>query len=49
VPETRQARGLIDTSVLIDLQEIDPADLPVEVAVSAVTLAELAAVPPLYV
>jgi predicted nucleic acid-binding protein len=45
VPETRHARGLIDTSVVIDLQEIDPADLPVEVAVSAVTLAELAAGP----
>jgi predicted nucleic acid-binding protein len=45
VPETRHARGLIDTSVVIDLQEIDPADMPVEVAVSAVTLAELAAGP----
>lgn len=45
MPETRHARGLIDTSVVIDLQEIDPADLPVEVAVSAVTLAELAAGP----
>jgi predicted nucleic acid-binding protein len=45
VPETRHARGLIDTSVVIDLQEIAPADLPVEVAVSAVTLAELAAGP----
>jgi predicted nucleic acid-binding protein len=45
VPETRHPRGLIDTSVVIDLQKIDPADLPVEVAVSAVTLAELAAGP----
>jgi predicted nucleic acid-binding protein len=45
VPETRLARGLIDTSVVIDLQELDPADLPVEVAVSAVTMAELAAGP----
>jgi hypothetical protein len=45
VPETRHARGLIDTSVVIDLQEIDPADLPVEVALSAATLAELAAGP----
>ena len=43
--ETRHARGLIDTSVVIDLQAIDPADLPVEVAVSAVTLAELTAGP----
>lgn len=45
MPETRLARGLIDTSVVIDLQELDPADLPVEVAVSAVTMAELAAGP----
>jgi predicted nucleic acid-binding protein len=45
VPDVRHTRGLIDTSVVIDLQEIDPADLPVEVAVSAVTLAELAAGP----
>lgn len=45
MPETRHARGLIDTSVVIDLQEIDPADLPAEVSVSAVTLAELAAGP----
>jgi predicted nucleic acid-binding protein len=45
VPKTRLARGLIDTSVVIDLQSLDPADLPVEVAVSAVTMAELAAGP----
>lgn len=45
MPDVRHTRGLIDTSVVIDLQEIDPADLPVEVAVSAVTLAELAAGP----
>lgn len=45
MPKTRLARGLIDTSVVIDLQELDPADLPVEVAVSAVTMAELAAGP----
>jgi hypothetical protein len=36
---------LIDTSVLIDLERIDPGHLPIEVAVSAVTLAELAAGP----
>lgn len=45
MPKTRLARGLIDTSVVIDLQELDPTDLPVEVAVSAVTMAELAAGP----
>lgn len=45
VPETRHERGLLDTSVLIDLEEIDKARLPVAVAVSAVTMAELAAGP----
>ena len=43
--ERRDARGLIDTSVVIDLDTIDPAVLPSECAVSAVTLAELAAGP----
>ena len=38
-------RGLIDTSVVIDLETIDPADLPRECAVSAMTMAELAAGP----
>ena len=41
----RHARGLVDTSVIIDLERIDPASLPLEIAVSAVTLAELAAGP----
>jgi predicted nucleic acid-binding protein len=45
VAERRHARGIIDTSVVIDLERIDPTDLPIEVAVSAVTLAELAAGP----
>jgi predicted nucleic acid-binding protein len=45
VPERRHARGLVDTSVVIDLGRVDPADLPDEIAVSAVTLAELAAGP----
>jgi predicted nucleic acid-binding protein len=44
VPE-RHSRGLIDTSVLIDLEHFDPDDLPAEVAVSAITMAELAAGP----
>ena len=43
--EPRHARGLIDTSVVIDLGQIDPTDLPSEIAISAVTLAELAAGP----
>lgn len=45
VPEPRHDRGIVDTSVVIDLERIDPSDLPTEVAVSAVTLAELAAGP----
>jgi predicted nucleic acid-binding protein len=45
VAELRAARGIIDTSVLIDLERIDPASLPDEVAISAITLAELAAGP----
>jgi predicted nucleic acid-binding protein len=36
---------VIDTSVVIDLPVIDAARLPVEVAISAITLAELAAGP----
>jgi hypothetical protein len=45
VPESRPTRGLIDTSVVIDLDQIDAADLPMEIAISAITLAELAAGP----
>lgn len=43
--ETRRARGLLDTSVVIDLERIDRAALPLESAISTVTLAELAAGP----
>jgi len=43
VAELRHARGLIDTSVVIDLDVIDPERLPRELAISAITLAELAA------
>ena len=43
--DRRHARGLIDTSVLIDLEQIEPDILPLELAVSAVTMAELAAGP----
>jgi hypothetical protein len=39
------ARGLLDTSVVVDHDVIDPALLPDESAISAVTLAELAAGP----
>jgi predicted nucleic acid-binding protein len=46
VPEApRPQQGLVDTSVVIGLEHIDAENLPVELAVSAVTLAELAAGP----
>ena len=38
-------RGLLDTSVLIDHDRVAPASLPDETAISAVSLAELAAGP----
>ncbi len=45
MPDRQHARGLIDTSVVIDLDRIDAGQLPTELAISAVTLAELAAGP----
>jgi predicted nucleic acid-binding protein len=45
VADHRHAFGLLDTSVVIDLERVDPASLPAALAVSAVTLAELAAGP----
>lgn len=39
------SRGLLDTSVIIDLDRIDSDRLPEESAIAAVTLAELAAGP----
>jgi predicted nucleic acid-binding protein len=45
VADQRPPKGLVDTSVVIDMERIDPADLPVEIAISAITLAELAAGP----
>ncbi len=41
----RRPRGLLDTSVIIDLELLSPTDLPVELAVSAITMAELATGP----
>ena len=41
----RHPRGVIDTSVVIDLDRLDSAALPGELAIAAVTLAELAAGP----
>ena len=43
--ETRVIRGLIDTSIVIDMEQIDVETLPLEIAISALTLAELAAGP----
>ena len=45
VPDPRHPRGIIDTSVVIALEHVDPGALPREFAVSAITLAELAAGP----
>lgn len=44
MPE-RLGSGLLDTSVDINLDRIDPEQLPRKVAVSAITMAELAAGP----
>lgn len=41
----RPHRGIIDTSVIMDLEQIDPSRLPVELAISCLTMAELAAGP----
>ena len=43
--DQRRPRGLLDTSVIIDLERLDPADLPIESAIRAITMAELAAGP----
>jgi hypothetical protein len=45
VAEPRRPRGLLDTSVVIALERIDPAHLPEQAAICTVTLAELAAGP----
>lgn len=41
----RPHRGLLDTNILILRRWIDPAELPTEMAISAITLAELSAGP----
>lgn len=46
MPEARRhERGVLDTSVIVDLDQVDVLQLPVSVAVSALTLAELTAGP----
>lgn len=41
----RRLRGVIDTSVVVDLEQLNASQLPVELAVSAITMAEVAAGP----
>ena len=41
----RLPRGIVDTSVVIDLEQLEAGQLPIELAVSAITMAELAAGP----
>lgn len=41
----RHARGLLDTSAIIDLDLLAEDQLPIEIAISAITIAELAAGP----
>ena len=46
MPDAQRAqRGVIDTSVVVDLEQLDAGQLPIELAVSAITMAELAAGP----
>jgi predicted nucleic acid-binding protein len=45
VAETGAGRGIIDTSVVIDLERVAPDQLPAEIAISAIALAELSAGP----
>jgi len=45
VADDRRPRGVLDTSVIIDLERLNPVVLPIESAVSAITMAELAAGP----
>ena len=45
MPKSKVVRGLLDTSVVIDLEKIARAQLPAEFAISSITMAELAAGP----
>ena len=45
MPDRTPTRGLLDTSVLIDLERVGADQLPEQIAIAAVTLAELAAGP----
>lgn len=43
--DVEASRGLLDTSVVIDHEGVDPARLPEQSSISAITVAELAAGP----
>lgn len=46
MPDPQRAlRGVIDTSVVTDLEKPEASQLPIELVVSAITMAELAAGP----
>jgi predicted nucleic acid-binding protein len=45
VPDPHYSRGLVDTSIVIELGQLAEDALPAEIAVSAITFAELAAGP----
>jgi predicted nucleic acid-binding protein len=45
MPEPQLERGILDTSVVIDLERLERSALPREVAVTSITMAELAAGP----
>jgi predicted nucleic acid-binding protein len=44
-PAQRPAQGMLDTNILIMRRRVDPAELPDEMAISAIALAELSAGP----
>ncbi len=44
-PLNEPSRGLLDTSVIVDHDVLDPSVLPDESAITAITLAELAGGP----
>lgn len=45
MPDVATSRGLLDTSVVIDLGTVDREQLPDRISISAITMAELAAGP----
>jgi len=45
VPGEPSSRGLLDTDVVVCLAALDPAQLPDEMVISAITLAELPSSP----